>query len=88
MSEYFGQDDDSWNHEDDGKVGVSLFGNAVQVWAIFNANAGNPTSVADAAVAFAVHPVMIIEAINDHAWMFITGPDDDFTKMQIEHEGE
>ena len=88
MSNFFGRDDDTWNHEDDGKIGVSLFGNAVQVWAIMNANSGRPTTVATAADAFFVSPLMIIEAIEAHAWMFITGPDDDFTKMQIEHEGE
>lgn len=88
MSKYFGHEEDSWNHEDDGKIGVSLFGNAVQVWAMLNANASKPTSVTDAAAAFSVDPLMIIEAVNAHYWMFITGPDDDFTKMQIEHEGE
>jgi hypothetical protein len=88
MSQFFGHDDDSWNHEDDGKIGVSLFGNAVQVWAMFNANSGRPTTVAAASDAFFVSPLMIIEAVNAHSWMFITGPDDDFTKMQIEHEGE
>ena len=72
----------------DGKIGVSLFGNAIQVWAMLNANAGKHSSVADAAAAFSVEPLMIIEAVNAHYWMFITGPDDDFTKMQIEHEGE
>ncbi len=88
MTAYFGNDEHSWNHEDDGKVGISLFGNAVQVWAIFNANAGKSTSIADAAEAFSVDPLMIIEAVNAHYWMFTSGPHDDFTKMKIEHEGE
>ncbi len=88
MSTYFGQDDESWNHETDGKIGVSLFGNAVQVWAILNSNNGKPTTVSEAASAFSVDPLMIIEAVKYHYWMFISGPDDDFTKMKIEHEGE
>lgn len=88
MSEFFGRDDETWNHEDDGKMGISLFGNAVQVWATLTANAGKPTAVSDAAAAFSVDPLTIIEAVNAHYWMFISGPDDDFTKMQIEHEGE
>ncbi|NTG86187.1 hypothetical protein G6L15_08515 [Agrobacterium rhizogenes] len=88
MSGFFGANEEEWNHEDDGKVGIMLFGNAVQVWAIFNTEASKPTDVASAATAFAVEPLMIIEAINDHPWMYIEGPDDDFSKMLIEHEGE
>jgi hypothetical protein len=88
MSDFFGRDDDTWNHEDDGKIGVSLFGNAIQVWATFNTKAGLVATVGGAALAFSVEPQMVIEAVNAHYWMFITGPDDDFTKMHIEHEGE
>lgn len=88
MSKYFGQDEESWNHDDDGKIGVALFGNAVQVWSIMNSNAGKLATVSEAAASFSVDPLMVIEAVNAHYWMFISGPDDDFTKMQIEHEGE
>lgn len=87
MSEFFGRDDDAWDH-DTGKPGIQLFANAVQVWAISNANAGRPSNVAAAAAAFAVEPMMIVKAVDAHYWMFLSGPDDDFTKMLIEHEGE
>lgn len=87
MSKFFGHDDDAWDH-DTGKPGIQLFGNAVQVWSILNANAGRPSTVAAAAEAFAIAPQMVLEAVAAHYWMYLEGPDDDFTKMTIEHEGE
>ncbi|MXN51856.1 hypothetical protein GR158_12060 [Shinella sp. AETb1-6] len=87
QSEYFGHDDDAWD-QNTGKPGIQLFANAVQVWAFSNANAGQPSNVAAAASAFAVEPLMIKLAVEAHYWMYLSGPDDDFTKLQIEHEGE
>lgn len=87
MSEFFGHDADGWDH-DTGRPGIHTFGNAVQVWAICNAGAGHPATVAAAATAFAVEPRMIAEAVTAHYWMYLSGSHGDFTKMQIEHEGE
>ena len=84
---YFGPEDDAWDQET-GKPGIALFGSAVQVWAFLNEEAGKSPTVAMAAKAFSVPPQMIMDAIEEHYWMFVTGPDDDFTKMRIEHEGE
>lgn len=87
MSDYFGRDPTRFDIEDDGdgKPGIVQFGNALQVWSVMQER---PTSVAEAAVAFNCEPLMIIEAVNDHNWMLLTGPDDDFTKLMIEHDGE
>lgn len=87
MSDFFGHDVAGWDH-DTGKPGIQTFGNAVQVWAVLNAEANRPSTIAAAAEAFAVSPQMVFEAVDAHYWMFIEGPHDDFTKMRIEHEGE
>jgi len=87
-AQYFGSDPEGWNHEDDGKVGIILFSNAVQVWAIRNFEAGNTTTVRTAAQAFCCDDQMIVEAVKYHPWMLLEGPQDDFTKLYIEHEGE
>lgn len=86
-SDFFGADDEAWDHET-GKPGIQLFANAIQVWAVCNLKPGRAPSVANAAEAFAVDPRMIVEAVNANYWMFLAGPDNDFTKISIEHEGE
>lgn len=88
---YFAGDEDSsgWCH-DTGKPGINLFGNAIQVWAIMQAEGGStkqPT-IRNAALAFNSPDAMIREAVEAHYWMLVTGPDDDPTKQFIEHEGE
>ena len=85
MSDHFGSEAESWNHDEDGKPGINLFANAVQVWTIMN---GDGATVAQAASAFACPPQMIVECVEHHYWMFLEGPDDDFSKMVIAHEGE
>lgn len=55
-----------------------LFASALQVWAIAQEN--DPT-VADAALAFNVTPFLIRQAIEAHAFMYLSGE-------TIEHEGE
>lgn len=85
MTDYFGSDADSWNHDEDGRPGIDLFASAVQVWAIMN---GEGVTVAEAAKVFSCAPQMIVEAVEHHYWMMIEGPDDDFSKMIIAHEGE
>lgn len=87
MSKFFGHDDAAWDHDTE-KPGIQLFGNAVQVWSILNAEAGRSLTVAAAAEAFAVAPQMVLEAVAAHYWMYLEGADDDFAKMRIEHEGE
>lgn len=81
-----------WNEDDpttwdaeNGTVGIMLVANAIQVWSVFNAG---PRSVADAAAAFNMNPSSVIEAVEEHPWMFLTGPRDDFHQLMIEHEGE
>lgn len=95
MSEYFGKDPETWNvglsyddHVDgdgSGRPGVGLFGRAVQVWASMQ---DGEVSVRDASKAFNCDDQMIVEAVAQHYWMFLSGPEDDFTKLMIEHEGE
>lgn len=76
---------DSWDH-DTGAPEIHEFANAVQHWAIFQNR--EKVTVAEAAAAFNCDPARIVEAVDVHHWMYRTGPDDDFTKMFIEHEGE
>lgn len=77
-------DREMWDSET-GKPGIILFANAVQVWAVLQEG---DVSVSRAATAFNVLPAMIVAAVKSHAWMFLTGPRDDFDKLLIEHEGE
>jgi hypothetical protein len=77
-------EDDRWD-QDTGAPGISLFGNAVQVWSTMQSEA---VSVAAAARAFNVEPSRIIEAVNAHYWMFLSGPEDDYARLMIEDEGE
>jgi hypothetical protein len=77
--------DDAWD-QDTGKPGLTLFSSAIQVWSVLQD--GSRTTVAEAAAAFNVSPLMIAAAVKSHPWMFLEGPDDDFSKLSIEHEGE
>lgn len=86
-SEFFAQHGEGWDH-DTGRVGINTFATALQVWAIRNREAGKPSTVAVAAEAFCCDPRMIIEAVDWFYWMFLAGPTDDYSKLQIEHEGE
>ena len=74
-----------WNQET-GAPGMQYFGNAIQVWAVFQ-NRIN-VSVADAAAAFNCDPARIIEAVEEQGWMDVEGPRDDFTRLIIVHDGE
>lgn len=73
MSKFFGGETDGWNigEEGSGKVGIGTFSAAIQVWSIHQCK---PTCVAAAAEAFNVPPAMVIEAVEWHPWMFLSGP--------------
>lgn len=71
------QERTGWDQET-GAPGIALFNNAVQVWSVMQ---GRPTTVAEAAQAFQVPESRIIEAVNEHYWMYLDGD-------VIEHDGE
>lgn len=82
---------DRWDDEDDGwdqqtgAPSIKIFSNALQVWSV----AQNRTvTVAEAALAFNIETRRIVEAVEWHYWMFLSGDTDDPTKQTIEHEGE
>lgn len=84
----FGADAGSWNcgawnsgPDDDGSgnPGVTLFGNALSVWALCQEHY---PSVDEAALAFNVAPDLIREAVEADHWMFIN------VDGKIEHDGE
>lgn len=70
-------------------VGIPFenFQTAVQVWSFMQA-VDQPQTVADAAALFQVKPAVIVKAVEEHPWMYLNGPDDDYSKMIIEHDGE
>lgn len=78
------EDDIGWDHNTRAP-GIFTFGNAIQVWAIMQ---NRPTSIADAARAFNCPPERIEDAVESHDWMFLEGPEDDYEKLMIQHEGE
>ncbi|MBI3453989.1 MAG: hypothetical protein HY057_14370 [Rhodospirillales bacterium] len=61
-------------------------GNAIRVWSFCQNRAG--VSVADAARAFNIDPARVVEDVEDHGWMDLTGPRDDFEQLIINHDGE
>lgn len=75
---------DDWDMGD-GRPGVHLFGSALQVWAVMQ---DRDVTVGEAARVFNCPPAMIVEAVEEHFWMFLSGPHDVLEKRVIEHEGE
>lgn len=76
--------DFGWDHET-GAPTLALMGNSIQTWALLQ---NRRITVADAAAAFCVPASTIREAVQDHSWMLVVGPDDQPDKQTIEHDGE
>lgn len=74
--------------EDDCGIPFESFVTALSVWAAMQDEKGAVPTVRQAADEFHVTDSVIRQAVDDHYWMFITGPDDDPTKQRIEHDGE
>ena len=72
---------------DEGEAGLheSDFRQALQTWCFMQ---NRPVSVREAAIVFNVADAMVCKAVNEHAWLFLSGPDDDMSRLIIEHEGE
>lgn len=62
--------------------------NALQVWSGLQGHGATDVSVGQAAVAFHLAPALIAEAVEAHAWMFLSGDRANPAAMIIEHEGE
>ncbi len=75
-----------WDQEN-GAPGIGLFGNAIQVWAIFQ-GPHHTVSVAEAAKAFNCDPQRIIQAVNDHSYMYLCGDSAKPLEQTIEHDGD
>jgi hypothetical protein len=60
---------------------------ALQVWTWMRPG-DEPCTVREAAIAFDVADEVVREAVNEHPWMFLVGPDDDPTQQRIDHDGE
>ena len=75
---------DDWEGEH-GLPGIALLGNAIQVWSILQAG---KTTIRQCAAAFNLDDAQVRAAVEEHYWMYISGPDDDPEKQLIEHEGE
>ena len=72
--------------EDEAGVTFDQFHAALSVWAWMQP--GSKPTVRAASQAFNVTDQTIREAVEEHYWMFLSGPDDDPTKQIIEHDGE
>lgn len=82
-------DRDFFIDDDDDETGIpwNNFVTALQVWS-FMRPGNNQATVREAADQFGVADDVIRQAVDEHAWMFLGGPDDDPTKQYIDHEGE
>src|SRR3546814_2832621 len=64
------EDENGWNQET-GAPGIMKFAGAVQMWAW--AQARSHVTVREAAQAFNCDPGRIVEAVEAHPWMLLTG---------------
>ena len=76
-------------NDDSDEAGIPWrnFVTALQVWSFMRPGNGQCT-VREAALAFDVTDKVVRDAVSEHYWMSLYGPDDDPTKQFIEHEGE
>jgi len=72
---------------DDAGVFFDDFTTAVATWSWMRPG-DQPPTVREAAQAFTCTDDVIRRAVEEHPWMFLTGPDDDPTKQRIEADGE
>lgn len=75
---------DGWDQET-GAPDISYFGNAIQVWAIFQ---NRTVTVAEAALTFNCTPDRIRQAIKAHRYMYLRGDPAKPLEQKIEHDGE
>jgi hypothetical protein len=78
-------DETSWDMRT-GAPGIILVANAIQVWSSFQP--GEKASVAEAARAFNIEPIKVIEACDSHHYLYLEGPRDDYARLFIGHDGE
>lgn len=76
---------DGWD-QDSGAPTTGLMSRAVQVWALLQQRVD--VTVAEAAKTFNVPSRCIQQAVEDHPWMYLEGPDDVPEKQTIGHDGE
>ena len=74
------------NLGDDAGVFMGDFSRALLTWAAMQEH--QPTTVAQAALAFNTPPAVIREAAEDMPWISVEGPYDDPTKQRLELDGE
>lgn len=61
---------------------------AIQVWAGCQDEVWPEQTVGNASLAFHLAPALIVEAVDQHPWMFLSGDRADLSAMLIEHDGE
>lgn len=69
---------------DTGRPGLGLVAISLQFYSVQN----YPCSVAQVATAFKMKAEDVVAAVEDHPWMYVHGPRDDFSRLMIEHDGE
>lgn len=82
---------DFFVQHDSDEAGIAWldFLGALQVWSFMRLERGDEkVTVRQAADEFGVTAEVIREAVDQHYWMFLSGPDDDPSKQIIEHDGE
>ena len=79
---------DFFNDGEEPGIPWDNFMTALQVWSFMRGEFSKPTSVRHAATEFGVKDEVVRAAVEEHIWMFLTGPDDDATKQFLCHEGD
>lgn len=75
------------DESDDAGIHRRTLATAVSCWSFMQPRPR--VSVAEAAIAFNTTPAMILQAVEDHYWMYLADEaETDPAKQFIEHEGE
>ena len=81
----FGAEDFGWDTDSTGRPGVGLVGTALSVWTTCQ---GRPVTVREAADAFRLPLSMILEAVDQHIWMYLDHQGASAAEALICHDGE
>ena len=73
--------------QDNGIPDISSIGAALQVWMMLQPGAER-YSVRQVGEVFNLDDAQVRQAVDDHNWMYLDGPDDDPSNQFIEQDGE
>ena len=82
--------DEFYSHwdSDTGKIGMGRFGSLIQDITIYCKKIKSVADVVALLDASECSAQDVIDAVEEHPWMYLEGPTDDYSKLMIQHDGE